>query len=827
MVSLSHSLDICAINLSLELLNKTMNEKSAETLEFHKVLQRLAAHTSFSASRELALDLMPVPDLTAAQNLLQETTEARVLLEAKSQISMGGIFDVRHDVLSCQRGFILEGQTLLNIRSTLQRASILRRTLSKLRGQFPLLAKTADDLEECEGLQEEIGRILDENAEVKDTASAKLAIIRREVRIAFERLQSKITNIATSSGNAKYLQEPIVTQRNGRYVVPLKSEFKGRIPGVVHDQSSSGATLFIEPLSTVELNNRYRELQIEEENEIRRILNELCQLVAHEAERIVVTVEILAYLDLVFARARYADQLNAHPPTLVPFNASMPNPKHPGSTIRFVQARHPLLNVEKVVPIDVELDDDTYVLVITGPNTGGKTVALKTIGLMVLMSQCGLHLPAGEGSTLSVFEDVYADIGDEQSIEQSLSTFSAHMTKIIQILKLANPRSLVILDELGAGTDPAEGSALARAILIHMLENRVTTLVTTHHPELKAFSYNQPGTRNASVEFNLETLSPTYRLFVGLPGRSNALAIATRLGLPEPIIETAREMVATEALAVDDILDEIHKTRDEISDTLERAQTSEAENKRLRDELKTRLDSYDEERQRQLQEIRQQAENELEQLRHEIRRLKRQLEAAGQPLDAIRQVQQSVNEIRAQDFIKSPETIAEPLVEVEERPQFRLGEIVWVPSVKSEGQITEMSGDEVEVMIGRLRVRAKPAEIEHRTAVERKKTGQRRQLPVDYEPETIVPDRAPSPGLELDLRGSRVEDAVPRVEEYLDAAYMSGLPYVRIIHGKGTGALRKAIREVLSHHPLVSKQASGEEKEGGSGVTIVHLVSQH
>ena len=609
-----------------------MNEKSAETLEFSKVLKQLAAYTTFSASRQLAMELSPIPDLDVARGLQRETSEARALLEAKPHLSMGGIYDVRQDALSCKRGFILDGSTLLNISSTLQRASILRRTITRLDDQFPLMAEIADSLEECMGLQEEIARILDENAEVKDSASVKLALIRREIRTSHDRLLTKINNIATSSSNAKYLQESLVTQRNGRYVIPLKAEFKGRIAGVVHDQSASGATLFIEPLSTVEMNNRYRELQIDEENEIRRILADLCEFVGHEADHIVITVEGLAYLDLVLARAKYAEDLIAVEPRLVPFRENMDNPKHPGGTIKLLQARHPLLDDKNVVPIDMELDDDTYCLVITGPNTGGKTVALKTIGLMVLMSQCGLHLPATEGSSLSLFEDVYADIGDEQSIEQSLSTFSAHMTNIIQILDLANPTSLVILDELGAGTDPAEGSALARALLTHLLEKGVTTLVTTHHPELKAYSYNQAGTRNASVEFNLETLAPTYRLIVGLPGRSNALAIATRLGLPDDIIETARSMVATEDLEIDNVLDEIQKSRDEIRQALERTQAIETENRELKAALNDRLENIDEEAHHRLLEIQQQAEDDLEELRGEMRRLKRQLEAAGQPL---------------------------------------------------------------------------------------------------------------------------------------------------------------------------------------------------
>lgn len=804
-----------------------MNEKSAETLEFHKVLTQLAKHTSFSAARELALNLVPTPDLGVARELQRETTEARELLELKAGFTMGGVFDIRQMVLSTQRGVVLDGATLLQIRSTLRRASIVRQTITRASAQFPLLASLADQLEECEGLQEEIDRVIDENAEVKDSASARLAIIRREVRVSHDRLLTKINNIATSSGNAKYLQEQHVTQRNGRYVIPLKAEFKGRIPGVVHDQSSSGATLFIEPLSTVELNNRYRELQIEEENEVRRVLAEMSELVSHESDRVIYTVEGLAYLDLVFARAKYAVAINATEPKLSGFRIIQDNIMHPGSKIRLVQARHPLLDPATVVPIDVELDDDTYSLVITGPNTGGKTVALKTIGLMVLMSQCGMHLPTGEDSELSVFEDIFADIGDEQSIEQSLSTFSSHMVNIIRILDIANSRSLVILDELGAGTDPTEGSALARSILSHLLDRGITSLVTTHHPELKAFSYNRPGIRNASVQFDVETLAPTYRLIVGLPGRSNALSIATRLGLPIPIVEQARSMVATEDLKVDNLLDEIQKTRDETSLLLDRARELELEQDQLRAELQARLDQIEEERHLKLTEAEQRGEAELEVLRRDIRRLKQQLESVGQPLDAIREMQKAATDMRASDYVDIPEPEPEIIYEEEDKPyQFRLGEMVMVPSLSSEGQITEITADDVEVMVGRLRVRAKPDELEALSGQERKQA-KRKQEKRQNSDTVGLPERGRSPGLELDLRGERVERATERLEEYLDAAYMAELPWVRIIHGKGTGALRKAVRDVLSQHPLVAKQASGTEKEGGSGVTVVHLATQN
>ncbi|MBN1202525.1 MAG: endonuclease MutS2 [Anaerolineae bacterium] len=796
-----------------------MNEKSAHTLELSKITGQLARYTAFSASRELALDLKPTPYLDEALDRQQETTEARLLLETHDTISIGGARDVRPDALAAARGVLLEPQTLLDIRATLRQATTLRRILGRLHHQFPMLASVADRLEECTALQHEIGRVLDDTGEVLDSASAKLATVRRELRIAFDRLQSKLQNIIHNANNALYLQETLITQRHGRYVVPLRAEFKGRIPGIVHDQSSSGATLFIEPLSTVELNNTWRELQLEEENEIRRILRELCDLVGHESKFIVSTVETLAALDLVFAKAKYADAFDATAPELVDFR-SAPHP-HPGSTIHLLAARHPLLDPKTVVPIDVEMDEDTYALVITGPNTGGKTVALKTVGLLVLMAQCGLHLPVDPESRLSVFNEVFADIGDEQSIEQSLSTFSSHMTNIIAILDQADERSLVILDELGAGTDPAEGAALARSLMDDLVDRGITTLVTTHHPELKIYCHEKNGVRNASVEFNLETLAPTYRLIVGLPGRSNALAIAERLGLPQGIIQRARGMVTEEDLIADDLLDEIHKTRDEVRYTREQTNRAYVEAEELRAELRERLEHIEDERRELLVQARAEGEQELEAFQAEIRRLRKQLNAAGQPLEVIRQVQDEADDLEY-ELIEMPEPVTNLPGDEDDR-QFRLGDLVWVQSISAEGQITELSEDDAEVAVGRLRLRAKLNELAYRSKSQSKrdKKGQRRTSTTAAAP---LPPRPASPGLELDLRGQRVEDAIPNLEDYLDAAYMAGMPFVRIIHGKGTGALRKAVRERVDGHPLVKRYEHGKPQEGGDGVTVITIV---
>lgn len=799
-----------------------MNEKTTHVLELHKILDRLAGFTTFAAGADLARELFPTTDLEEARQWQRETSEARMMFENKVNTSLGGARDVRSEVITATRGIVIEPRVLIDIRQTLRRATTVKRTIGRMKGTYPLLAEVAGEIEECAEVQSEIERVLDDNGEIKDTASPQLAVIRRDLKIAFDRLQTKLQRMISATSNQPYLQEQIITTRNGRYVIPLKADHKGKIPGVVHDSSSSGATLFIEPLETVELNNRWRELQLDEEKEIRRILAALTELIGNYSDMIVRTVEVLAYLDLVFAKAKYADALRAVEPHLVAFREAKAGSDHPGSTIFLTGARHPLLS-GNVVPIDVEFDDNTWVLVVTGPNTGGKTVSLKTVGLLCLMAQCGLHVPA-ERARLSVFAGVYADIGDEQSIEQSLSTFSSHMTNTIGILRECDSRSLVLLDELGAGTDPAEGSALARAVLTHLLRRRVTTMVTTHHPELKIYSVETPGVRNASVEFDLETLAPTYRLIIGLPGRSNALAIARRLGLDEAILEDARGMVATEDLIADDLLDEIHRTREDIR----RQQAAIAEMREQieqeRAELVVRLNSSEEERRNIIAAARRDMQRELDEFRQEMRRLRKDLREASLPLDSLRQVQSVLDGLGAQ--------ITQPIVNAVDLPADstwapKLGDAVWLETLKSEGTIVELERDEATVQIGSLRVRSKIAELKKPTRSEAKELKRRRTSAYapDAVPEMTTPKPA-SPGLELDLRGTRVEDAIERLEEYIDAAYLSGLPFARIIHGKGTGALRRAVQDLVRQHPLISKVTAAAPKEGGDGVTIIHIASQ-
>ncbi len=796
-----------------------MNEKAIQVLELHKVLNRLADYTTFSAGADLARELFPTGDLEEARIWSQETAEARLMFANQFNASLGGARDVREPALLAQHGIMIEASVLLDIRLTMRRATTLKRTLGRMKGQYPMLAEIASELEECSQLQAEIERVLDEHAEVKDSASPQLAIIRRDLKIAFDRLQTKLQRMVSSGANQTVLQEPLFTMRNGRYVIPLKSDYKGKIPGIVHDSSASGATLWIEPLETVELNNRWRELQLDEEKEVRRILLALTDMVAANSEEIVRSVEVLGYLDLVFAKARYADDTKAVEPELLPFKPRANNPDHPGSMIDMVGARHPLLS-GNVVPIDVEFDENTWVMVVTGPNTGGKTVSLKTVGLLALMAQCGLHLPA-EKARLSVFEGIYADIGDEQSIEQSLSTFSSHMTNTIYILRECNERSLVLLDELGAGTDPAEGSALARAVLNYLRNRHVTTMVTTHHPELKVYSVETPGVRNASVEFDLETLAPTYHLIMGLPGRSNALAIAQRLGLNQTIIEDARGMVATEDLVADDLLDEIHRTREDIRRQQDSISQTREDLEAQRADLQAKLSEVEDERRDIIAAAHRNMQGELEEFRRELRRLRNDMRSASLPLDNLRAVQQNTEGLEkalqkpVENGVKAPDDLLDWVP--------RLGDAVWLEALKAEGTIIELDKDEAMVQIGSLKIRAALRDLKKPTRSERKVNKRRRAT--NYEPsnELTIP-KGQSPGLELDLRGARVEDALRRLDDYIDAAYLSGIPFGRIIHGKGTGALRRAVQDRLHDHPLISKSMTAPPKEGGEGVTLIYMV---
>jgi len=790
-----------------------MDEKVYQTLELDKILERLAEYASFSGSAEMLRAMRPTHDLEIAQFRQQKTTEARRLLELKPDLTMGGARDVRPFVERARRMAVLQPGDFVEIHATLESGGRLRRALERLAESIPALADLAGNIWDGKPVITAIELAIDGNtAQVRDSASPSLSKIRRDLNAQHERLRTRLQSLIGSSKITPYLQEAIVTTRGGRYVLPVRSEHKGRIRGIVHDQSGSGATLFIEPMEIVEINNQLRELELAEEEEVHRILAELTDLVGQHGNEITWTVEALAELDAALACARYADAIAATPPALVGFRET--GGKHPGSTIRLREARHPLLDPKMVVPIDMELDEDTYALIITGPNTGGKTVALKTVGLLALMAQCGLHIPAGDGSVLSVFGGVYADIGDEQSIEQSLSTFSAHMTNLIAILAEADSRSLVVLDELCSGTDPTEGAALARAVLSYFLDAGTTTLVATHYPEMKLYGHNTPGVQNASVEFDVETLAPTFRLVVGLPGRSNAIAIARRLGLREDILTEARSYVGQDDLQADGLLDDIHRLREEARQHAQQLADARMEAESLRMTLGERLAAIEEERRQILEDARAQAQTELDDLRTEIRALSRKMQVPKPPPRKKAEAAVKAIEDRLAEAI---EPAVEMPFEAPDRPMGP-GDSVYVRRLRAEGEIIRVDGAEAEVLVGQLHVRVDMADLEWRAG----------KRPAPQRERDTVPARRPapaSPGMELHLRGMTVEEALPELESYLDNAYLAGLPWVRIVHGKGTGVLRRVVREALRGHPLVARYHTAELNEGGDGVTIVHLAS--
>ncbi len=805
-----------------------MNGKHLQTVEFPQIRSRLAKHTTFSAGRGLALALAPSPIFVEVEQRLKETREARHLLDTQGGVSLGGVHDVRPLAENARRGAILQPADLLDIHSTLRAGRRAQRTLERLHGQVPLLADIAARIEPSEELATEIERCISGQGEVVDHASPKLAKIRREQRTAHERLLEKLNRLIANPQNVTYLQEALITQRGGRYVVPIKAEFKGRIPGLVHDTSASGATVFIEPLSAVELGNRWRELQLEEAKEVERILAALSALVAEQADEVAWTVQALAELDLILAKARYAHALDATEPELVPWRAkAMPaggEPaagrrqqipgRHPGSTLDLRQARHPLLDPARVVPIDVYLEEGIYALVITGPNTGGKTVSLKTVGLMVAMAQSGLHLPVAEGSALSVFEGLYADIGDEQSIEQSLSTFSSHLTNIVGILRSADERSLVLLDELGAGTDPVEGSALARAILSHLLARRITTLVATHYSELKLFAHTTPGVENASVEFDIETLSPTYRMQIGLPGRSNAFAIAERLGLPHDIVQAGRTLVAPEDLEAESLLADIQLAQREAAAARDEALLAQQRVREQEHRLTARLSAIEAERDAVLGEARAEARRLLDEIREEIEALRTEISSRPSPAalgeewlaEARARLAEQERALAAQPPSLLPEETSLP-------GEVQVGDTVFIRGLSTTGEVTAMDGEMAEVQVGNFGVRVQREDLERRS----------KRKAAETRPHIMRTETLASPSVELDVRGQRVEEALSRLEKYLDDAFLAAMPFVRIIHGKGTGALREAVRQQLRTHPLVRSYRVGADGEGGSGVTIVYL----
>jgi DNA mismatch repair protein MutS2 len=837
--------------------------QTLDILEFPKICEQLARHTAFSASRELALALQPAIDAPTIVRRLALTGEARDLLGDQPEITIGGVRDVRPAAGHAARGGVLEARSLLELALSLSGMRRLRTTLLKQpAGRFVQLADFAYALPELPALEAAIERAIGDDGTVLDTASSELARLRREVRIAFDRLQDRLQHIISSSQYADALQEPIITVRNGRYVVPVKAANRRVLRGLVHDQSGSGATLYIEPMAVVDLNNRWRELQSAEEEEVARILAELSDMVGSQDQAIRIGIETTALIDLAFAQARYAEALRATCPELAELDResnwaarsiwslesrrSLDDDVPPAAPVRSLvpgetplllsAARHPLLDQQTVVPTDMQLGGDFQILLITGPNTGGKTVALKTTGLLALMAQAGLHIPAAAPSRLPVFGQVFADIGDEQSIEQSLSTFSSHMRNIIRILQALEtaaagpdddwqnpaPAALVLLDELGAGTDPVEGAALARALIERLLELDCMAVATTHYAELKAYAYNTPRVQNASVEFDVETLAPTYRLTIGLPGRSNALAIAARLGLDPALAERARASINRDDARVEDLLAGIHREREHSAAELQRAEALRADAEKYRERLAREWQEFEDSRAQRAEAAQQELEAELRDVRAELRRLRdefRSVSLSRQWMEEAEQrLQETQQQVRASAARTRPPAAPAPAQQAP-RP-LQVGDQVHVRSVGLSGEILNIDEDEetAEVGVGGFRMRVGLSELR------REKSSQAKPEHSRAAPSHNL-DAGSDVSMDFDMRGWRAADVADRLDRYLNDAYLSGLHEVRLIHGKGSGALRQVVRDLLREHPLV-RSFRGGGSDGGEGVTVASMADR-
>jgi DNA mismatch repair protein MutS2 len=785
-----------------------MDARSLELLEFPLVRARLAELTSFPPSRRLAEALVPDNDPVLIARALDETDQARALLAERTAVGIGTAHDIGPWIERAVRGGRLDPDHFIEIAETLDATSRLATALADERRS--LLRELGRQLHPLPALRSTLARSFDPVGELLDTASPRLGGLRAAVRVAYDRLRRRLDALVASElGGA--LQDPIVTLRNGRYVVPVKAEARSRVKGIVHDASGSGQTLFVEPLVVVELGNAWREAQVAEREEVERILDELSALVAANGPQLRESLEALARFDLWAAKAQLASEMDG----VRAATAERPE-------VVLLGARHPGLS-GRVVPIDIRLGDGYTALVVTGPNTGGKTVTLRTLGLLALMHQAGLHIPAHAGSRLPVFRDVFADIGDEQSIAQSLSTFSGHLRRITRIVEAAGPGTLVVLDELGAGTDPTEGSALAQALLDHFIRAGALVAATTHYAELKAYAHTTERARNASVEFDLETLSPTYRLTIGLPGGSQAFAIAEQLGLPEPIVADARSRLTESQQAFEETLARIRAAEGETSDALERARASEA---RAADALR----HADEERRKARRErddvvrsARLEAERLVDDLRDDVRSTRRRLERETVTAPSIDQAV-----ARAEETLgRLPE--AEPVAVAAGPPaaprSWRVGERARSRSGGWEGRIAalEKGGRRATLEAGGMRVSVGVDDLE--PAVGDAGRAGRRTGGADATSNAaaLQMSRARSVASSLDLRGARVDEALDALGRYLDDASLAGLDRVTIIHGLGTGALRDAVRAQAGEHPQVKDVRPGERGEGGDGATVLSL----
>ena len=793
-------------------------EKSIRTLELPAVLEMLSAKAVSEAAREKSRHIMPATERQEVLRLLDETDAAKERLGLYGSPSFSGVKDVSEPLARADRGGMLNTRELLNIAGLLTAARRVYEYDAERKGEATAIDRFFSALHTNKYLEDRIhGAILDEET-IADTASAELTDNRRKMRIAASKGRQILQKIISSPSYAKVLQEALITQRDGRFVVPVKAECKGSLPGLVHDISSSGATLFVEPMGVVQANNELKELEAREEKEIERILRELSAQCADAMEYILLDYDMLVHLDMIFARAQLSYTMNASRPEVVRKGA-----------ISLKRARHPLLDQAKAVPVTVELGGDYDTLVITGPNTGGKTVTLKTLGFLCLMAQCGLHIPADSGSTVRVFDRILADVGDEQSIEQSLSTFSAHMSNTVEILRQADDDSLILFDELGAGTDPVEGAALAIAIIQHARSKGALIAATTHYAELKTFAMTTAGVENASCEFDVQTLRPTYRLLVGIPGKSNAFAISRRLGLDESVIADAKAQMDSESLRFEDVLAQLEEKRQR----LEKAQTEANRLWQQREEDARKARIFREQMEKAKENARAKGEAEAKRI---VREAQQKTEEIFDQLEELRKQQtraanfQQVNDTKAaiRHDLKEAEAVLhsrdqEPEAPAPSRP-IAVGDLVELAGVKTAATVLNVNGDgSMLLQAGKMKMTVKAGQVrllESAEEIEKRKKQAAAAQRKNVSPQIQLAARAAS---ELDIRGMETLEAESVVENYIDAAVMAKLGTVTIIHGKGTGALRKAVHEMLKRNRAVKSFRLGRYGEGEAGVTVVEL----
>ncbi len=788
-----------------------MDDHTLRVLEFEKVLHLLADEAAFSVGRELCMAVRPETEFAEVVIRQKTTAEMRLLDQMGIDVPFAGARDIRAVIHAASIGQVLDPPDLVDASQTLRTAFKARQVIERLRDRVPLLARIADGASDFRHFADDVDKAITPRGDVADNASDALATTRRELRIAQDRLEQRASAALADAIRRGIAQEGLLTERNGRKVIMVKADYRGHMQGIVHDVSSSGATIFLEPMGVVEAGNQVRELQLAEVREVRRVLQRLTALLGDRADEAEFTLLTLARLDVLNAKSRLARKLKCELP--------MPDDgeswlRRDGATI-IERGRHPLLRGD-VVPTNITVGGGYEAVLITGPNTGGKTVALKTLGLLTLMVQAGIPVPCDDSSRFVVFKRLYADIGDEQSIEQSLSTFSSHMKNVRAILEKAEPGTLVLLDELGAGTDPAEGSALARAVLETLLERGCIIVATTHHGELKAFAHNDPRLRNASVEFDIETLSPTYRLTIGLPGQSNAIAIARRLGLDELVLQRASMQLSPQHFELEQMLEEIRSERAAATQAREREEFARKESEDLRIQLADRRDKIETERIGIIQDARREAEDMLLAMRREIDQERRR--AATRQFDS-RLADETLKKMDAA-LAKTTSAMKPQRREVDLPPPPRdleQGDIIHVRDIPQEGVALSGidEGGRVEVQFGSIRMKVSIDRIDR---VQAPDNTRQVSLPIPEKPK-----ERPYVPLELDLRGQRAEEALNRFETYIDQAFQAGMPFVRIIHGKGTGALRAAIREAMTGHPLVRKFETAPANQGGEGVTVAIL----